>query len=139
MFRETIPTVKANPYRYEIVGTLVFAPIVLALETWRRWGELLSPWALDDWFVFVSALIVVRKLARRDTDAPAWWVFVCGGAWFMFCLSLWGSIYGYGEGDPSGVPVPAVLAFKATGVTLISLASWRALRRLRSIDPYGGP
>ena len=99
---------------------------------------MLSATALDDWFVFVSALVVVRKLARRDIDAPAWWVFVCGGAWFMFCLSLWDSIYGYAEGDPSGFPVPAVIAFKAAGVTLISLASWRALRRLRSDDPYGG-
>lgn len=126
----------ANPYRYEIAGTFVFSPIVLALETWRRWGELLSPWALDDWLVFVSALIVARKLSQRDPGAPAWWLFVCGGAWFMFCLSLWGSVYSYSEGDPSGVPVPAVIAFKAIGFALISLASRRALRRLRSADPY---
>ena len=129
---------KTNPYYYEIVGTLVFAPIVLALETWRRWGHVLSPAALDDWFVFVGALIVVRKLARRDIHAPALWLFVCGGAWFMFCLSLWSSIYNFAEGDPSGLPVPAVIAFKAVGVTLISLASRRALRRLRADDPYGG-
>lgn len=125
-----------NPYRPEIAGTLVFAPLVLALETWRRWGELLSPNALDDWLIFVSALIVVRKLARRDAGAPAWWLFVCGGAWFMFCLSLWSSIYSYANGDPSGLPVPAVIAFKAVGFALISLASVRALRRLRFTDPY---
>ena len=68
-----------HPYRLEIAGTLVFAPLDLALETWRRWGELLSPNALDDWLIFVSALIVVRKLARRDAGAPVWWLFVCGG------------------------------------------------------------
>ncbi len=127
---------KTNPYQFEIAGTLAFAPLVLALETWRRWDELLSPAALDDGLIFVGALIVVRKLVRRDTDAPAWWAFVCGGAWFIFCLSLWGSIYWYERGDPSGLPVMAVIAFKALGVTLISLASWRALRRLRSADPY---
>ncbi len=114
-----------NPYRPEIAGTLVFAPLVLALETWRRWGELFSPNALDDWLIFVSALIVVRKLARRDA-----------GAWFMFCLSLWSSVYSYANGDPSGLPVPAVIAFKAVGFALISLASVRALRRLRFTDPY---
>jgi len=127
---------KTNPYRPEIIGTFLFAPLVLALETWRRWGELLGPAALDDWFVFVAAMIVAFKLARRDASAPVWWAFVCGGAWFLFCLSLWGSIYYFDRGDPSGVPVPGVIAFKAAGVALISMASWRAIRRLRFADPF---
>ena len=130
---------KDHPYRIEIVGTFVFAPLVLALETWRRWGELASPAALDDWVVFVAAMLVAWKLARRDASAPAWWVFVCGGAWFMFLLSVWGSIHRFDEADPSGVPVSGVIAFKAVGFTLISLASWRGLRRLRSRDPYRSP
>ncbi len=126
-----------QPYRYEIVGTFVFAPLVLALETWRRWGELLSPVALDDWVIFVSAMIVAVKLARRDPFAPTLWVFVCGGAWFLFLLSTWDSIYHFDEPDPSGVPIAGVIAFKAVGFALISVASWRALRRVRSAKPYG--
>ncbi len=127
-----------NPYRPEIVGTFVLGPLVLVLETWRRWGELLSPNALDDWVIFVSAMIVAAKLAQREPYAPTLWVFVCGGAWFLFLLSTWDSIYHFDKPDPSGVPVPGVIAFKAASFTLISVASWRALRRLRSADPYDG-
>jgi len=114
----------------------LLAPLVLALETWRRWGELLSPAALDDWVILVGAMIVANKLARREPFAPILWVFVCGGAWFLFLLSTWGSIYFFKEPDPSGVPVAGVIAFKAVGFTLISVASWRGVRRLRSADPY---
>ena len=127
---------KSNPYLPEIIGTFLFAPLVLAIETWRRWGELLSPYALDDWFVFVAAMLVARKLAWRDPFAPALWAFVCGGAWLLFCLSLWSSIYWHEQGDPSGVPMVGVIAFKAFGVALISLASWRALHRLSVPRPY---
>jgi len=63
-------------------------------------------------------------------------VFVCGGAWFLFCLSLWGSIYWHDRPDPSGVSVIGVIAFKVFGVALISLASWRAVRRFQSTGPY---
>ena len=127
---------KRNPYLPEIVGTFLLAPLVLGIETWRRWGELLSPAALDDFFVFVSAMFVARLLIRRDPCGPALWAFVCGGAWFLFCLSLWGSIYWREDGDPSGVPMAGVIAFKAVGVTLISLAAVRAIRRLGSAPPY---
>ncbi len=45
-----------QPYRYEIVGTFIFAPLVLALETWRRWGELLSPsTSLPERYLFAAA------------------------------------------------------------------------------------
>lgn len=126
-----------NPYRYEIVATAVLVPGLLALETWRRWGELLSPRALDDWLIGLSALIVVVGLARRAPAARRWWLFVCGGAWFLFGLSLWGSIHGYAEGDPSAFPMPAVIAFKASGFALISVASWRALRLLQEAGKKG--
>ncbi len=119
-----------NPYRPEIVGTFCIAPVVLGIETWRRWGELASPAALDDWLVFLAAMGVATQLARRRTSAPFLWVFVCGGAWFLFCLSLWGSIYSWDGGDPSGAPMPVVLAFKGVGVTLTSWASVRAIRRV---------
>ena len=116
-----------NPYRYEIVVTAILAPSILALETWRRWSELLSPRSLDDWLIFVSALIVARKLARGDAAAPRLWIFVCGGAWFIVSLSLWGSVYGRSVDDPSGFPMWAVITFKAVGFGLISVAAWRAL------------
>ena len=128
---------RPHPFRAEIIGTLVLAPLVIGLETWRRWGDLLSPAALDDALVFGAALIVVWRLARRDRGAPRLWLFVCGGAWFLFCLSLWGSVYGYSDGDPSGFPVWSVIAFKVVGFALISWASGRALRKLDafSISP----
>ena len=125
-----------NPYRNEIVGAFVLAAIVLPIETWRRWGELMSPAALDDTIVFVSAMFVATQLARKNPSAPVWWLFVCGGAWFLFALSVWGSIYAYDNGDPSGAPVPLVIAFKLTGLALISIASLRAIRRAQSGDPY---
>ena len=81
-------------------------------------------------------MLVARKLARRDPLAPALWVFVCGGAWFLFCLSLWGSICWWRQGDPSGVPVIGVIAFKAVGVALITPAGTRALHRSISAKPY---
>ncbi len=128
---------KGNPYRTEIVAAFLLSAIVLPLEAWRRWSELLSPAALDDGLICASAMVVATQLARRHPAAPAWWLFVCGGAWFVMCLSVWGSIYQFDSGDPSGVPVPAVIALKLVGFTLISLASWRAIRRVRSADPYG--
>ena len=127
---------KDNPYRAEIVGTFLMSALVLPLETWRRWGTLASPAALDDALVFGAAMAVAWGLARKAPAAPAWWVFVCGGGWMMFALSVWGSLYSFEAGDPSGAPVPLVVAFKLAGLALISAASLRALRRVRAHDPY---
>jgi len=124
-------SLRDNPYRYEIVGTAILAPLILAIETWRRWGELLAPYSIDDWLIFGSALIVAFKLARGDPSAPRLWIFVCGGAWFMMALSLWGAIYGRAAGDPSGFPMSVVIAFKAIAFGLISVAAWRAVRPAR--------
>lgn len=111
--------------------------VVLPIEAWRRWGELLSPAALDDPLVFVPAMVIAWQLARRRPAAPVLWVFICGAASFMFLLSVWGSLYAFETGDPSGVPVPLVLAFKLAGLGLAVLASVRATRRARLADPYG--
>ena len=119
---------KDNPYRFEIVAVMVLAPLVLSIETWRRWGELLSPHSLDDWVIFLLAGVAAVKLARRDAGAPLLWLFACGGGMLLISLSLWGSIYDYASGDPSGVPMPGVIAFKGTGVLLVGLASRRAFR-----------
>ena len=129
--KDPVPISERNPYFPEIVGTFLFAPLVLGLETWRRWGDWLNPAALDDWIIFGAAILVAGKLVNRnDRLAPVLWVFVCGGAWFLFVLSLWGSIYSFKEGDPSGFPVSVVIIFKACGLALISAASWRAIHRL---------
>ena len=77
-------------------------------------------------------MVAARLVNRDDPLAPVLWVFVCGGAWFLFVLSLWGSIYSFNQADPSGFPVPVVVAFKAFGLVLISLAAWRAIHRLTS-------
>ncbi len=127
-----------NPYRPEILGAFLASAVVLPLETWRRWGELASPMALDDLLMCGCAMVVAVQLARRDPAAPARWAFVCGGVWMLMCLSVWGSVYAWNEGDPSGAPVGAVLAFKGLGLVLVSVASWRALRRVRLADPYEG-
>lgn len=127
---------RRNPYNPEILGAFLMSAIVLPIEAWRRWGDLLSPAALDDALIFVGAMVIATQLARRKAAAPMWWLFVCGGAWFMFCLSVWGSIYGFDQGDPSGVSVPLVIAFKLVGLTLISAASWRAIGRAQFADPY---
>lgn len=97
---------------------------------------MLSPAALDDALLLLSAMLVATQLARRSPAAPAWWLFVCGGAWFICCLSVWSSIDSFDEGDPSGVSVPAVIAFKLVLFALVSCASWRAIQRLRTADPY---
>ncbi|MEL6713162.1 MAG: hypothetical protein AAFP86_05275 [Planctomycetota bacterium] len=130
---------KQNAYRADIVGACAMSAVVLPLETWRRWGELLSPAALDDFTVFGAAMVVAVLLARRHPVAPALWVFVCGGGWFMMVLSVWGSIYSYGAGDPSGVPVALVLVFKLVLFALVGWVSVRAVRRIGLDDPYAGP
>ena len=127
---------QGHPYKPEIVITFLLAPMILAIEAWRRWDELLSPVALDDALVFGAAMIVAWRLRHRETNAPIYWVFVCGGAWFLLALSLWGSIYAYDVPDPSGAPVPLVVAFKAVGFILVTLAGKRAVARLRLRDPY---
>ena len=128
--------VNANPYRPEIVGAFVASAIVLPLETWRRWGELLSPWALDDFTVLTAAMVVALQLRRRLPAAPARWAFVCGGAWFLMLLSSWGSIYALREADPSGLPVGVVIAAKLGGLFFVSWAALRALDKLGRPDPY---
>lgn len=120
---------RKHPYRFEILGTLVLAPVVLGIEGWRRWGHWLEPYAMDDWLVFGSALVVVGMLACNHPLAPRLWALVCGGAWFLMALSLWGSIYHRADGDPSGVAMPLVLGFKGLLLALISVAAWRTLSR----------
>ena len=132
-----VPTMKGNPYRPEILGTFLLSAFVLPVETWRRWGELLSPAALDDPLIFGSAMVVATQLARRNPAAPLRWVFVCGGAWFLMCLSTWGTIYGFEDGDPSGAPVLLVVGLKLIGLMLASVASWRAIQAQRSGAPFG--
>ena len=122
------PKFRSNPYRYEIVATAILVPLILALETWRRWAEILSPRSVDDWLIGLCALIVAGKLARGDAAAPRLWIFVCGGAWFIVSLSLWESIYSRSAGDPSGFSMWIVILFKTTMFGVISAATWRALR-----------
>lgn len=125
-----------NAYRVDVAFILLVSAVVVPLETWRRWGELLSPAAVDDAVIVAAALVVARLLARRSPAAPALWVFVCGGAWFLMFLSVWGSLYFAAKGDPSGVPVGLVVVFKVAVFSLISVASWRAVTRVQQPDPY---
>lgn len=120
-----------QPYRNDIRIAFGVVPLLLAIETWRRWGDLLSPAALDDVIIGGFMLFAATRLARRDPGAPLLWVFGCGGAWFMMVLSTYGSLFAFREQDPSGMPILVVLAFKIGLLALVSIASVRAIRIAR--------
>lgn len=120
-----------NPYHYDIRIAFVVVPLLLAIETWRRWGNLLSPAALDDAIIGAFLLFTATRLQRRDPNAPSLWIFGCGGASFMMVLSTYGSFFALREQDPSGMPILVVLAFKIGLLVLVSIASVRAIRFVR--------
>lgn len=57
---------KANPYHKEIIATYILAPILMLMETWRRWDNLLSMSYFDDVILVVLAGIAIYYLRKQQ-------------------------------------------------------------------------
>ncbi|MCG8403932.1 MAG: hypothetical protein MI923_01915 [Phycisphaerales bacterium] len=121
-----------NPYRYEIAGIFALGPLILVGELWRRWGDLLSPGCIDDFFYFLIAMFAAYLLRKRKYAGQLLWLYACGIGTFGIYFSLFASLYHYDQGDASGVAMPVVVAFKCVGVFLVTLISVRAFKILRT-------
>lgn len=54
-----------NPYKKEIVSIVTLGVLLLIVETWRRWGNLLSYAYLDDVILITLAFIAAFYLYKK--------------------------------------------------------------------------
>jgi len=121
---------KNNPYKQEIISIVILGVLLLILETWRRWGNLLSYAYLDDVILVILAFIAAFYLYKKTFFGQLFWLFTCGYGLCMITGSFmhsWGKI---NEIDASGFPVSQVLLIKAGMYVLIVFLGIRAFRFL---------
>lgn len=66
---------KNNPYKKEIIATFFLGPLLMILETWRRWDNLLSMSYFDDVILVVLASISTYFLYHQRFIGQLLWLF----------------------------------------------------------------
>ena len=120
----------SNPYKKEIIGIASLGPALLILETWRRWGNLLSYDYLDDVWLVGLSFIAAYYLKKKTYIGQLLWLFTCGCALSMITGSFFSQFKKIDEIDASGFDSTQVIAVKAVMYILVILMSIRAFRLL---------
>jgi len=120
----------ANPYQKEIIATYILAPILMAIETWRRWDNLWSMSYFDDVILVVLAGIAVYFLRKQQFIGQLLWLFAAGACFMMINISFFWAIEEMNLPDASGLAMSKVIAVKALMYLIILLMTWRAFRLL---------
>lgn len=119
-----------NPYHKEIIGTIILGPLLLILETWRRWGELLSYLYLDDVWLVVLAFVAIFYLKKKRYIGQLLWLFTCGCAFCMITGSFFFAVSKIGGLDASGFNTSQVVLVKGFMYVLVIVVSIRGFRLL---------
>ncbi len=119
-----------NPYQKEIIATYILAPILMLIETWRRWDNLWSMSYFDDVILVILAGIAVSYLRKQQFIGQLLWLFAAGAFFMMINVSFFGSIERINLPDASGLATTIVIAVKALMYLIILLMSYRAFRLL---------
>lgn len=120
----------ANPYQKEIIATYILAPILMAIETWRRWDNLWSMSYFDDVILVVLAGIAVFFLRKKQFLGQLLWLFAAGAHFMMINISFFWAIEEMNLPDASGLAMTKVITVKGLMYLIILLMSYRAFRLL---------
>lgn len=120
----------ANPYQKEIIATYILAPILMAIETWRRWDNLWSMSYFDDVILVVLAGIAVFFLSKKQFLGQLLWLFAAGAYFMMINISFFWAIEEMNLPDASGLAMTKVIAVKGLMYLIVLLMSYRAFRLL---------
>lgn len=119
-----------NPYRKEILGIIILGFLLLTIETWRRWDNLLSYAYWDDIILITLAFVAAFFLYKKTFLGQLFWLFTCGYALNMItesCMSTW---YRIEEIDASGFSNHQVLWVKIGMYVLVVCLCVRAFKLL---------
>ena len=127
-------------FTFSRVAARIFGPLIIAIETWRRWQQFgdvrIWPAIVDD-YLAGAFLFFAARIAQREPDAGG--RVYLAGAWGAATGMMYGSFFSQlhrsAEADPSGLPVVAVLVVKGIGL-LICLAG--LIGALRGRHQRGG-
>jgi hypothetical protein len=103
------------------VAAQILGPLVIAVETWRRWnqfGDVRSWPAIADDYLAGAFLFLAATIAKRAPDrGPLYLAAAWGVAAGMMYGSFFSQLQRSAEADPSGLPVVPVLVVK--GIALL--------------------
>jgi len=119
-----------NSYKKEIIAIVILGILLIILETWRRWDNLLSYAYLDDVILVSLAFIAAFYLYKKTFFGQLFWLFTCG---YGLCLIIGSFIHSWrriNDIDASGFPTSQVLVIKAGMFILIVFLGIRAFRLL---------
>jgi len=119
-----------NPYQKEIIATYILAPILMIIETWRRWDNLWSMNYFDDVILVILAGIAIYYLRKQQFIGQLLWLFAAGAFFMMINISFFWAIEEMNLPDASGLAKPKVIAVKALMYLIVLLMSYRAFRLL---------
>lgn len=120
-----------NPYKKEIIGIVTLGALLLVVETWRRWDNLLSYAYLDDVLLVILALVAANYLYKQSFTGQLLWIFSCGYALCLITGSLMSAWKRIDEVDASGFPTSLVILVKLGMYFLVVLMSIRAFRLVK--------
>jgi hypothetical protein len=109
--------------RFSRIAARSLGPLVIGIETWRRWHQFgdvrIWPAIFDDYLAggFLLYAASVAKPANEVTGRR-----YLAGAWGVAAGMMYGSffsqLYRFAEPDPSGLPVLPVLIAKGVGLVV---------------------
>lgn len=121
---------QTNPYQKEIIATYILAPILMLIETWRRWDNLFSMSYFDDVILVVLAGIAVYYLRQQKFIGQLLWLFAAGAYFMMINISFFWAVEEMHLPDASGISMVKVLAVKALMYLIVLGMCWRAFQLL---------
>ena len=122
--------IKANPYQKEIIATYILAPILMLIETWRRWDNLFSMSYFDDVILVILAGIAVYYLRQQKFIGQLLWLFAAGAFFMLINISFFWAVEEMHLPDASGIAMVNVLAVKVLMYLIVLLMCWRAFQLL---------
>lgn len=123
----------ANPYQKEIITTYILAPVLILIETWRRWDNLWSMSYFDDVILILLAGTAVYYLRQQKFIGQLLWLFAAGAYFMMINISFFWAVEEMHLPDASGLSMTKVITVKLLMYFLVLLMCWRAFRLLLTI------
>ncbi len=119
---------KNNPHKIEILCSLVLGPILIAIESWRRWGDLLTYAYFDDVLFVILAFIPVKFLNAQKHLGQLLWLITSGFAFCLIYFSFFGALSQLDQADPSRLNMSVVILVKSVFYIIVLMMCFRAIK-----------